>query len=72
MTRRVGGLDFLAPEERVEVNSTGCKKTGIADGDWIRVQSRRGTVIARAHVFDRPRPGLIFMTFHFARRWATC
>ncbi|MCC7206969.1 MAG: hypothetical protein IT323_06660 [Anaerolineae bacterium] len=37
----------------------------ILDGDWIRVTSRRGGVEARARVCDRPRPDLIFMTFHF-------
>ncbi len=66
MTRRVNGLDMLAPEERVEINVQDASPRGIADGDWIRVSSRRGAVVARAHVIDRPRPGLVFMTFHFA------
>jgi formate dehydrogenase alpha subunit len=66
MTRRVGGLDFLAPEERVEINPADAAKLGVANGDWIQVTSRRGTVTAHAWVTDRPRPGLIFMTFHFA------
>jgi formate dehydrogenase alpha subunit len=66
MTRRVGGLDFLAPEERVEINPEDATRLGIADGDWIRITSRRGTVTAHAWVTDRPLPGLIFMTFHFA------
>lgn len=66
MTRRVGGLDLLAPEERVEVHPQDAAQLGIGDGDWIRVTSRRGSVTARARVFARPRPGLIFMTFHFA------
>ncbi len=66
MTRRVEGLNFLAPEERVEVNPQDAARLGIRDGDWIRVSSRRGSVTARVRVFDRPRPGLVFMTFHFA------
>jgi formate dehydrogenase alpha subunit len=66
MTRRVNGLDALAPEERIEVNSVDAATLGITDGDWIRVSSRRGTVKARARVCDRPRRGLVFMTFHFA------
>jgi len=66
MTRRVGGLDFLAPEERVEVHPDDAAKLSIADGDWIRVTSRRGSVTARAKVFERPQPGLVFMTFHYA------
>ncbi len=66
MTRRVNGLDALVPEERVEINGRDASTLGIADGDWVRVSSRRGTITARARVFDRPRPGLVFMTFHFA------
>ncbi len=66
MTRRVAGLDFLAPHERVEVNPTDAAEMGIADGDWIRVTSRRGEVTARAHLSPRPRRGLVFMTFHYA------
>jgi formate dehydrogenase alpha subunit len=66
MTRRVDGLNLLVPEERVEINVQDGAALGIADGDWVRVSSRRGTVTARARVFNRPRPGLVFMTFHFA------
>ncbi|MGB4676109.1 MAG: molybdopterin dinucleotide binding domain-containing protein [Aggregatilineales bacterium] len=66
MTRRVGGLDFLAPEERVEVHPDDAAELGIANGDWVRVSSRRGSVTARAWVVERTRRGLVFMTFHFA------
>jgi formate dehydrogenase alpha subunit len=66
MTRRVNGLNFLAPEERVEISLQDAATLGIADGDWIRVSSRRGAITARARVSRRPRPGLVFMTFHFA------
>jgi formate dehydrogenase alpha subunit len=66
MTRRVAGLNFLAPEERVEINPRDAAVLGIADGDCIRIASRRGSIEAHAWVTDRPRPGLIFMTFHFA------
>jgi predicted molibdopterin-dependent oxidoreductase YjgC len=70
MTRRVGGLDYLAPEERVEVNPDDALRLGIADGDWIQVVSRRGQVTARARISERPRAGLVFMTFHFAEAFA--
>jgi formate dehydrogenase alpha subunit len=70
MTRRVQGLNFLAPEERVEVNPEDARRLGIADGDWIRVSSRRGQVTARARISRRPRLGLVFMTFHYAEAMA--
>lgn len=66
MTRRVGGLDYLAPEERVEINPIDAAALSISNGDCIRITSRRGSVEAQAWMTDRPRPGLIFMTFHFA------
>lgn len=70
MTGRVGGLEFLAPDERVEVHTQDAARLGIADGDWIRVTSRRGSVTARARVFNRPQRGVIFMTFHYAEALA--
>ncbi len=66
MTRRVGGLDYLAPEERVEIHPLDAARLGIRDGDCVRITSRRGSVTARAWITARPRPGLVFMTFHFA------
>lgn len=66
MTRRVDGLNILAPEELVEIHPQDAQQLGIQDGDCVRISSRRGVVEARVQVIDRPRPGLIFMTFHFA------
>ncbi len=66
MTRRVAGLNKLAPEERVEINAEDAARLGVADGDWVVVESRRGRVKARAAVGQRCRPGVVFMTFHFA------
>jgi formate dehydrogenase major subunit/formate dehydrogenase alpha subunit len=70
MTRRVEGLNKLAPEERVEINVVDAKKLGVADGDWVLVESRRGKVKARAAVGERCKPGVVFMTFHFAEALA--
>jgi predicted molibdopterin-dependent oxidoreductase YjgC len=66
MTRRVAGLNQLVPEERVEINQTDAERLNIADGDWVVVESRRGRVKARAAVGQRCKPGVVFMTFHFA------
>ncbi len=66
MTRRVAGLEQLAPEERVEINPDDAARLGLADGDWACVSSRRGAVQSRVWVTDRVGPGLIFMTFHYA------
>ncbi len=66
MTRRVGGLNVLRKEELVEMNARDAKALGIADGDIVRVKSRRGEVTARARVTQDSAPGEISMTFHFS------
>ncbi len=66
MTRKSKGLNELKGEEEVEINPQDAKALGIADGDKVRVISRRGKVIARAKVTNSLMKGVVFMTFHFA------
>lgn len=66
MTRRVPGLEQLAPEERVELHPDDAARLGVSDGDWLHVSSRRGQVDARAWVTDRVGHKVVFMTFHYA------
>jgi predicted molibdopterin-dependent oxidoreductase YjgC len=66
MTRKVKGLNALSGEEWVEINPADASKLDVADGDSIRVVSRRGRVTARARLTDASPPGVVFMTFHFA------
>jgi formate dehydrogenase alpha subunit len=66
MTRRVGGLDYLLPYEVLEIHPDDASALGIADGEWVTVESRRGCVRVNAWVTDRIRPGVVFLTFHFA------
>ena len=65
MSRRSAGLDELHPEGNVEVSPEDADKLGIADGDMVEVESRRGKVVAKAWVTDRSPAGTVFMTFHF-------
>ena len=66
MTRKSDGLNVLRKEELVEMNQTDAEALGIADGEIVRVVSRRGKVTARAEVTAVSAPGIISMTFHFA------
>ena len=66
MTHKVAGLNTLAPEERIEINSDDAARVGIDDLDWVTVSSRRGEVRVRARVTPRIAPGVVFMTFHYA------
>ncbi len=65
MTRRSRGLQHLAPEERLQVHPDDAARLGIADGDLVRVVSRRGEMAARVRVSERLMPGMVFGTFHF-------
>jgi predicted molibdopterin-dependent oxidoreductase YjgC len=66
MTRKVAGLNVLKKEEEVEINPADAAKLGIADGDRVKVASRRGEVVAKANVTEVSPAGVVFMTFHFA------
>ncbi len=74
MTRRAAGLLAVYPEALVEVSAEDAQRLGLADGDMVRVISRRGTIEAKAWVTDRVNAGLVFTTFHFpdqAANWLT-
>ncbi|MCX5848207.1 MAG: molybdopterin-dependent oxidoreductase, partial [Deltaproteobacteria bacterium] len=66
MTTRSKGLSERYPESLVEINPVDADKLGIADGQKIKVTSRRGTVEAKASITKKSAPGSIFMNFHFA------
>ncbi|MFC1485425.1 formate dehydrogenase subunit alpha, partial [Candidatus Latescibacterota bacterium] len=66
MTRRVGGLDLLNSRELVLVNPSNAEQLGIADGELVRVSSRRGTVLVHTRITDVCPRDVVSMTFHFA------
>lgn len=66
MTRKVEGLNVLRNHELVEINPKDATALGIADGETVRVISRRGEVTAKVRVTDVSPIGVVSMTFHFA------
>jgi formate dehydrogenase alpha subunit len=66
MTRKVAGLNVLKKDGEVEINPVDASRLGIADGDRVKVSSRRGEVVAKANVTEVSPQGVVFMTFHFA------
>ncbi len=66
MTRKSKGLNEMRGEELVEISPADAEALGIAEGDEVRVTSRRGAVTAKAKVTQSSARGTIFMTFHFA------
>jgi formate dehydrogenase major subunit len=47
---------ILQPEEFVEVGEALAKEKGIEQGGWVRVSSKRGTVVCKAYVTKRIKP----------------
>ena len=39
---------------------------GIAEGEWVKVSSKRGSVYAEARIVDTLQPGVAWMPFHYA------
>jgi formate dehydrogenase alpha subunit len=64
-TRQSATLDALVPYELAEINPADAALIGVADGEEIRVTSRRGSILTRVKITDRVAPGVMFMTFHF-------
>ena len=63
---RVSALDQMWPECTVELHPKDAERLGIADGEWVEVSSRRGSITARALVTGRSPRGMVFVPFHFA------
>ena len=51
--------------ETIDVSLADARSIGVADGDVVRVASRRGAVDAPVRVDPGLRAGLVFMSFHF-------
>ena len=65
MTRRSYALDAIAPEAHVWINPDDAAELGIAHGDFVTVESRRGSVELSAEVSHREDRGNVFIPFHF-------
>jgi len=66
MTRKVAGLNAMEPEGVVEISPLDASQLGIAQGDKVKINSRRGEVITKAKITEALPPGVVFMAFHFA------
>ena len=65
MTGRTRGLDEIAGSSFIELHSQDAEALGVADGDRVRVTSRRGQVETTARVSGKTNPGETWMPFHF-------
>ena len=65
-TRRIGPLEDQFPEPRAELHPRLAKSLGVADGDWVEVESRRDAITIRASVVSTIRPDTVFVPYHWA------
>ena len=66
ITRRVEGLMSHVGESFVEINPATAAEIGVEDGEYVRVESRRGDIVVKAEVTDRVGEGTLFIPMHFA------
>jgi formate dehydrogenase alpha subunit len=65
MTRKVEGLEVLNSRELLKINPVDADRLNIADGERVRIASRRGETEVEADVTEVCPPGVVSMTFHF-------
>ncbi|MGA3175161.1 MAG: molybdopterin dinucleotide binding domain-containing protein, partial [Syntrophorhabdales bacterium] len=66
LSRKSKPLSEMAPEPIIDVSREDARKIGFnGEGARVVVESRRGSIEARARAVDYLQEGLVFMTFHF-------
>jgi formate dehydrogenase major subunit len=64
-TGRSSGIDYLLPEERLEVNPADVIDWGLEDGGWAKLSSPRGSVEVKVEATNRSPKGTVFASFSF-------
>jgi assimilatory nitrate reductase catalytic subunit len=64
-TRRIGALVDQTPQPWCEMHPRLAQTLGVADGDFVRVTSRRGAIVVRAAVVKTIRPDTVFVPYHW-------
>ena len=64
-TRRIAELEGMAPEPLAEINPATAARYGLADGDMLTLETRRGAARVRARLAEGIRPDTIFAPFHW-------
>ena len=64
-TGRSAGIDYLLPEETLEVHPDDLGRWRLRDGGWARMHSRRGCVLIKLKGTTRSPRGTVFASFSF-------
>jgi predicted molibdopterin-dependent oxidoreductase YjgC len=65
-TGRAGGIDYLLPEELLEVHPEDVESLGLMDGGYAKMSSPRGSVRIKVQANDRSPKGTVFASFAFS------
>jgi anaerobic selenocysteine-containing dehydrogenase len=63
--RQVARLRDTHPDPLVQIHPDVADKLGIAEGDWVWIETRRGRCKQRAEVFDGMDPRIIHVEHHW-------
>ncbi|MDJ1159625.1 formate dehydrogenase subunit alpha [Chelatococcus sp. SYSU_G07232] len=66
MTRRAEVLDALEPEAVAFLSPDDLERQGVAPGDFVRLETRRGTVDVKVRADRDVPPNMVFMPFCYA------
>jgi assimilatory nitrate reductase catalytic subunit len=69
-TRRIAGLVNQYPEPLCEMHPQLAEQLGVATGDLVTVESRRGSMTLPAQVVTTIRPDTVFIPYHWPGRQA--
>jgi assimilatory nitrate reductase catalytic subunit len=64
-TRRIGALVTQTPEPYCEIHPRLAEKLGVEAGDFVNVESRRGSTTVRAMIVKTIRPDHVFIPYHW-------
>jgi assimilatory nitrate reductase catalytic subunit len=64
-TRRIGGLVDQYPEPLCEMHPMMALHFGIRQGDFVKVITRRGSIVVRAQIVKTIRPDTVFVPYHW-------
>lgn len=64
-TRRIGALVDQTPEPYCEIHPRLAEKLGVATGHYVRVESRRGSIVVKVQIAKTIRPDTVFVPYHW-------
>lgn len=64
-TRRIGALVKQAPEPFCELHPRLAERIGVTNGDFVRVETRRGAITLPARIVKTIRPDHVFVPYHW-------